>query len=89
MITPPRRVVLDTNVLFSRVFHETYGYLGAEGVVSVMWFESILAARRSPFTFGRQAPQVNDHRRRPNYRRAVHHDSHRQPRDGDGAARGW
>jgi PIN domain len=25
------------------VFHETYGYLGAEGVVSVIWSESILA----------------------------------------------
>jgi predicted nucleic acid-binding protein len=42
-VTPPRRLVLDTDVLFSRVHHETYGRLGAEGVVVVIWSESILA----------------------------------------------
>jgi predicted nucleic acid-binding protein len=42
-VTPPRRVVLDTDVLFSRVYHETYGRLGAERVVVVVWSEAILA----------------------------------------------
>jgi predicted nucleic acid-binding protein len=42
-VTPPRRLVLDTDVLFSRVYHETYGRLGAEGVVIVIWSEEILA----------------------------------------------
>lgn len=42
-MTPPRRLVLDTDVLFSRVYHETYGRLGAEGVVIVIWSEEILA----------------------------------------------
>jgi predicted nucleic acid-binding protein len=42
-VTPPRRVVLDTDVLYSRVYHETYGRLGAEGLVVVVWSEAILA----------------------------------------------
>ncbi len=42
-MTPPRRVVLDTDVLFSRIYHETYGYLGAESVVDVIWSEAILS----------------------------------------------
>jgi predicted nucleic acid-binding protein len=42
-VTPPRRLVLNTDVLFSRVHHETYGRLGAEGVVIVIWSEEILA----------------------------------------------
>ena len=42
-MTPARQLVLDTDVLFSRVHHETYGRLGAEGVVAVIWSEAILA----------------------------------------------
>ena len=41
-MNPPRRVVLDTDVLFSRIYHETYGYLGAEAVVRVLWPDPIL-----------------------------------------------
>jgi hypothetical protein len=41
-VTPPRRLVLDTDVLFSRVHHETYGRPGVEGVVIVIWSDAIL-----------------------------------------------
>jgi hypothetical protein len=55
-VNPPRRVVLDTDVLFSRIYHETYGYLGAETVVDVVYSETILdELRRVLHEHGRTA----------------------------------
>ena len=82
-MTPPRRVVLDTDVLFSRVYHETYGRLGAEGVVVVIWSEEILAELERVLI---------EHDRDPRYAEAVcsfvragFPDSQVEPRSEDGA----
>ena len=82
-MTPQRRVVLDTDVLFSRVYHETYGRLGAEGVVIVIWSEEILAELERVLIEHGRSPRHAE--AVCNFVRAGFPDSQVEPKSEDGA----
>jgi predicted nucleic acid-binding protein len=83
-VTPPRRLVLDTDVLFSRVYHETYGRLGAEGVVIVIWSDAILAELERVLIEHGRSPRHAE--AVCNFVRAGFPGSHVEPKSGGGAA---